>query len=256
MTDLKGLGVLVTRPEAQAGLLTGLLHAQGFRVFHLPTLQTERVGNPVIQRAALGPLDHYHWIIFLSVNAVHHAAHLLDHSADSSLIAVGPATAAALTERGHPPALIPRGGFSSEDLLNLPDLQSVRGQRILIVRGADGLETLGDALTQRGAQITYAEVYKRVRATPLPGAVAAVEREWAAGQIQVVTATSTDVLKALFELLSTEGRDLLTLTALLAASARIGHAARQMGLNGELIVAQAADSASLVSALTQWQRAR
>ena len=102
-----------------------------------------------------------------------------------------------------------RGGYDSEHLLASPEFAHVQGQRILIVRGGGGRELLAEQLTARGAEVAYAEVYDRRCAVPIPGAVAAVEAEWSRGEIQVITATSGELLRCLFEILSPDGRDLL-----------------------------------------------
>jgi uroporphyrinogen-III synthase len=102
----------------------------------------------------------------------------------------------------------------------------------------------------------YAEVYERRRAQLPPGAVAAVEVEWTAGAIDVVTATSPELLRMLYEMLSTTGRELLGRTALLAGGARIAQVAREIGIAGPLIVATNPDDDNLVQALTDWARGR
>jgi uroporphyrinogen-III synthase len=85
------------------------------------------------------------------------------------------------------------------------------------------------------------------------GAVPAVESAWVAGQIDVVTATSAELLRCLVEILTPAGRALLRGSVLLAGGARIADAARRMGHEGEIVVARAADDASLMDALIEWR---
>lgn len=254
MAVLEDLGVLVTRPEAQAGGLARRLAAEGARVYRLPAVELRVRDDRAAQRAALGPLDRFQWIVFVSANAVRFGVTLLDERRDLQLAAVGPATAAALNHAGFRVALVPGGRYDSEGLLATTEFSHVAGQRILIVRGGGGREYLAEQLRARGAEVLYAEVYERRRAEPVPGAVGAVEAEWAAGAIQIVTATSPELLRALFEILSPAGRELLAHTALLAGGARIAATAREIGLTGPLVVANEPDDDGLMDALLKWRR--
>lgn len=254
MGALDGLGVLVTRPEPQAGPLARRLATEGARVYRLPAIELSPREDRARQRAALGPIDRFHWVVFVSANAVRFGASLLEGRRDLRLAAVGPATAAALNHAGYRVGLVPSGGYDSEHLLATPEMRHVQGQRVLIVRGDGGRELLADELVARGAEVAYAEVYARQCARPVPGAVAAVEAEWAQGLIDVVTATSGELLRCLYEILQPAGRALLAHTALLVGGERIAAVAREIGLSGALIVAPHADDASLVDALLQWRR--
>lgn len=252
MAGLAGLGVLVTRPEPEAGRLGRRLALEGARVYQLPAVELRPREDRAAQRAALGPLDRFHWIVFVSANAVRFGVSLLEERRDLRLVAVGPATANALNQAGFRVSLVPSARFDSESLLATAEFSHVEGQRILIVRGGGGREYLAEQLRARGAEVVYAEVYDRHRAQLPPGAVAAVEVEWAAGAIDVVTATSPELLRMLYEMLSGAGRELLGRTALLAGGARIAAVAREIGIQGPLIVATSPDDDALVAALGEW----
>jgi uroporphyrinogen-III synthase len=251
---LSGLGVLVTRPEPQAAPLALRLEAEGARVFRLPAMDVRPRGDRPALRAALGPIDRYRWVLFVSTNAVKFGTFLLEGVHGAQLAAVGPATAAALERAGHPVALVPADGFDSEALLATPELNDVARGRVLIVRGDGGRELLGEELVRRGADVVYAEVYERRCAQPVPGAVQAVEDAWLAGDIDVVTATSAELLRCLVEILTPKGRALLRGSIVLAGGPRIASAAREIGLEGELVVARAPDDSGLVDALLEWRR--
>lgn len=254
MSGIEGLGILVTRPEPQAGPLARRLGELGARVYRLPAIELKPREDRAAQRASLGPLDRFHWIVFVSANAVRFGAPLLAERRDLKLAAVGPATAAALNHAGFRVALVPTHGYDSEALLASTELAHVEGQRILIVRGGGGREHLADELRGRGADVSYVEVYDRHQAQPVPGAVQAVEAEWRGGLIDIVTATSPELLRALYEILSPDGRQLLARTALLTGGARIAATARQIGLTGPLVVAAEPDDEGLVDALLKWRR--
>lgn len=254
MTPLAGLGVLVTRPEPQAAPLAHLLEQAGARVYRLPAIEIVAVDDRPQVRAALGPIDRFDWMLFVSANAVRFGAFLLDVRQKPKIAAVGPATAAAVANAGLTVSLVPERGFDSEALLATPELNDVARRRVLIVRGDGGRELLGEELRRRGAEVAYAEVYTRRCAQPAPGVVHAVEQAWSEGRIHVVTATSSELLRCLIELLSADGRSRLMSSVLLAGGARIADAARAMGHEGEIVVAQGADDAHLTDALIDWRR--
>jgi uroporphyrinogen-III synthase len=221
-------------------------------VFLLPAI--EPVGCELAAtHPALATSTDFAWIIFVSVNAVRFGAHLCDGKHNARVIAMGPATSAALKHAGIANSLLTNPGADSEALLQSPHLGNVDGAHILIVKGLGGRALLGERLRERGATVTYADVYERQRANPSPSTVATIEDHWRQGDISVVTATSGDVLRRLQEILSPTGRQYLNHTALLVSSARIGALARDQGLLGPLIIASQPDDTGLVAAFKRWQ---
>lgn len=257
---LAGLGVLVTRPAAQAEPLCRQLAAAGATVWRLPALAIEPLGHAAGHRAAAGPLDHYRRVIFVSVNAVARGAFLLDAARDSGLqlpeiFAIGPATADALEAAGHTVALPPGGSYDSEALLAAPELQHVAGERILIVRGEGGREHLAQSLQARGATVHYADVYRRVLPPTTPllvEQVALAERAIASGSLQVVTATSSELLDNTLRLFP--DASCLSAVTWLAGSRRIAQRVRELGFQGQVIVAERPDDAGLLGALEFWRK--
>lgn len=250
MNALTGLGVLVTRPEAQGRTLIARLRSAGAEVWSLPAIEIHPLpaAEPDDDPASPG------WIVFISANAVEHGAHLIAARPARRLAAVGPATAAALAAAGHPVDLTPAEGFDSEHLLASPPFASVAGSDVLIVRGRGGRELLADTLRARGATVRYAEVYERRRARPTTQALGEVEDALRRGAIDVVTATSTELLTNLLELLSPAGRAMLANVAILAGGQRIAAAAQAAGCAGPLLVATGADDDRLLDALADWHR--
>jgi len=169
-------------------------------------------------------------VIFLSVHAVMHGAHLVSLEPPTRVGAIGKATEAALTERGHSVHLVPESGFTSESLLAHPELADLPLQRVLLVRGEGGRTLLRDFFIERGATVDTLEVYRRVRPAPDEALREQVEARWAEDGIDVVTATSVETLTNLIELLSERGRHFLRSTPLLVPSGRIADAARSAGL--------------------------
>ena len=255
---LAGLGVLVTRPAAQAEPLCQQLTDAGARVWRLPAMTIEPLGHAAGHRAAIGPLDHYQRIIFVSANAVTYGVCLLEALRTSSgpapeILAIGPATAQALADAGHTVALPPGGSYDSETLLAATELQQVQGERILIVRGEGGREHLAQSLHARGAKVHYADVYRRVlppTTALLIEQVALAEQALANGALHVVTATSSELLDNTLRLFP--DASCLSGITWLAGSRRIGQRVRELGYEGAVVVADRPDDAGLVAALAFW----
>lgn len=243
--DLGGRGVLVTRPAGQAAGLCRLIEQAGGRAIAFPTIEILPPADPGPPRSLLSQA--WDLLIFVSRNAVDHALTLLPGGRlpeGSRLAAVGAATADALAAAGRAPDLVPHARFDSESLLGLPQLQDLSGERVLIVRGAGGRPLLGDTLTARGAEVAYAEVYRRV----LPKADAAdLVARWST-DVKLVTATSGEVLDNLIALVGAEGRGPLLATPLVVVSERTAEAARTLGFTG-LEVAERADDEAVLAAI-------
>ncbi|MBM5810593.1 MAG: uroporphyrinogen-III synthase [Gammaproteobacteria bacterium] len=245
MGALSGIGVLVTRPERQAGPLCRLIEDEGGTALRYPAIVIQGRAD----RAAVGAVDDYDLVVFVSANAVRFGAALLGPPRALRLAAIGPATAAALEAAGHHVALRPPGRADSEALLALPELAQMDGQRVLIVRGAGGRELLADELARRGASVCYADVYARAPAQPAPELQAAIGERWQQGGVQVYTATSVALLEALLSILPALCRERIDTTALLTGAPRVVDAARRLGLRSPVLLAEAMDDAALVAAL-------
>ncbi|MDJ0806242.1 MAG: uroporphyrinogen-III synthase [Gammaproteobacteria bacterium] len=236
--DLRRAGILVTRPAHQAVGLCELIESCNGVALRLPALEILPPADQARASARLGETADI--VIFVSPNAVRFGLPLLNAqriSAELTLGAVGKATALALKEQGYRVDLIPDRRFDSEGLLALPELQSVSGKRILVVRGEGGRPLLGDALRERGADLVYAEVYRRVcpHVDPTP----LLER-WER-DVHLVTATSNDILLNLQRMIGEKGWPLLRRTPLLVISERMVELAESLGFATIVRAENAAD---------------
>lgn len=250
--DLAGRGVLVTRPTGQAQRLCDLIEQAGGRAIVFPTVQIAPASDPRPASTLLGQT--WDIAIFVSKNAVEQALILAPDGQGTwprvgSLAAVGHATATALERAGRMPDLVPNGRFDSESLLALPELRQIAGNRVLIVRGEGGLSLLKDTLTERGARVEYAEVYRRTRPHLDPSDLL---RQWNT-TVHLVIATSDAVLLNLMEILGEPGRAALLNTPLVVISARTAETARDLGFQ-HVRIAEQADDCAIVDALRAQSR--
>jgi uroporphyrinogen-III synthase len=250
VAPLKGVAVLVTRPAAQSQDLCARIQSQGGEAIAFPTIAIEPVATSPAQRK-------YDWLIFVSANAVRHGLPLIDRDAGARIAAIGKATAAALAACEVRVDAMPSGNATSETLLAHPAFSNINQQSVLIVKGVGGRELLHDALTQRGAQVTTLEVYKRVPPPVDAARVQALEQRWRDDGVDIVTLTSVETLDNLLLTLSESGRDLLKATPFVAVSERIADAARGKGLIGACVLSRGADDDALIGAIAAWHaRAR
>ena len=237
------LGVLVTRPAHQSSALSEQLTAMGHRPTLFPVLAVRQVHSPPP-----------HWsgvdrVIFISANAVIFALDQLDaFSVLPDILAIGRKTAETLRLSGVRVALYAPAPFNTQALLSLPEMQQVRNQCLVIVRGVGGSPLLAEALRQRGAVVNYWEVYQRYRpdvsVCPLLG-------QLQRGEIQVVVITSVESLTNFYAMIGIEGRGLLAQTILLAISRRVANAARQLSLHQHVLVSEEASDEGLIEAISR-----
>jgi uroporphyrinogen-III synthase len=261
MPALQGVGVLVTRPEQQAMPLCRLLEAQGASTLRLPAIEIKAAGDWRETLPRLGALRSFDVIIFTSANAVRFGASLLDQQRDLTLVAMGPATARALNQAGYRVAgvrpvaapAVPRDGFDSETLLMHPKLERPAGQRILIITGSNGRPFLEQELTRRGAEVVMAEVYRRVPVTLSAAVLASLVDSFAAGAVQVITATSLEIAGSLLRLATPALRNEFERVHWLVPGERVAAGVRELGLAAPLLSATSAEDQDLVSALVRWR---
>lgn len=250
---LSGLTVLVTRPQGLGEDLVQAIESRGGEAILMPAISIEPVQPGTSDLAELATLPAGGLAIFVSRNAVAWGARYLPQPRPR-IAAVGPSTAKALTDLGLKPNIQP-AGFTSEHLLQQPELDSLTGVRVFIIRGEGGREALADGLQARGARVRYLDVYRR-----RPAILAADRREeilarWRAGGIHIFTATSIDLFRNLCTILGPEGEPLLRATPLVTASERVLQIATEWGHAATRLCADGPDDRSLAEAIARWHRA-
>lgn len=161
---LAGKRILVTRPAEQAAKLAALISQAGGEAVVFPAIEIVEPTNTQALAALVNTLHQFDFAIFISPTAVSRAfLHITDWPPELHAAAIGSGSAKALRQAGIQQVIAPAQGNDSEALLALPEMQQVSGKRILIFRGEDGRELLANTLRQRGAQVEYAECYRRAK---------------------------------------------------------------------------------------------
>lgn len=160
--------VVITRPVAQAECLARRVAALGREVIVFPLLEIHPLPDPTALRAALSGLSKYAMVAFVSPNAIHAVfEHIRCWPPEVALAVVGEGSRATLAEYGLDASNVtiyhPRDAArtDSQTLLQVLDLEALRGRQVLIIRGETGRELLADALRGVGVQVTQVAAYRR-----------------------------------------------------------------------------------------------
>lgn len=160
--------IWATRPDHQNGVWRESLEQLGYPVIDLPLMMIEPVSAADEIQAVKNLIldfDQFNKVFFVSQNAVHEAfAWLRDYWPQLPLgveyLAVGSKTAEAVMAEGVP-VVHGEQAMDTDELLALPELQNVWGQKVLICRGRGGFGRMGEVLQSRGAIVRYCELYHR-----------------------------------------------------------------------------------------------
>lgn len=190
---LHGRTIVVTRASDQAGAFSASLEEQGARVLRAPAIRLAPPRTWGQLDEALGQLQAYRFLIFTSVNGVvRFFGRLAERGVDVrdlkgiEIVAIGPATAAAVAARGLRVAAVPEE-FRAEGIVDLLKGRSTSGARVLIPRAEAGRDLLVRALRGMGARVNVVPVYRTVSSSEGVEEVGAALR---AGAVDLVTFTS------------------------------------------------------------------
>ena len=195
---LFGRRIVVTRAAAQSTALVDKLAELGAEVLEMPAMRISRLDLTPL-RTEMTRLGDYQWLIFTSQNAVSiFWEQLLGSGRDArtlallAIAAVGPATAAALLERGIAVDVIPER-FVAEGLLEkLRERDDITGARVLYVTAEGSREVLREGLEELGAEVIVVQVYRSLR----DGAGAnKLRRALESGSVNAVTFTSASAVR-------------------------------------------------------------
>jgi len=254
--SLAGLKVLVTRPARQGSALIKAIRQTGGEAVSFPLLEIEPVTDSQRQaeiRQLILDLDQYQILVFISSNAVRYGLQWIDQywpqfPLGVAVVAVGPATAAALAEL---PCQVQtsQSGMLSEDILQLAVLREVAGKKIALFRGVGGRELLADTLRERGAQVDYIETYER-HATKQSGSqlLELLNSE----HVNVLAVTSGQILDSLCQLVDITNNG-VNLIPLLVPSERIREMAEAAGFK-QVVCSQGATDEAVVVGLAEIAR--
>lgn len=248
---LRGIGVLITHHAAQAGHLSALIDERGGTALSLAAIAIEPVPLSDGTSKLLADACRFEIVVFISRNAVIHAVqNMPDINQAAPLIAVvGPGTAAELEQAGFAVGIGPGQTADSEGLLAEPALQAVGGKRILIVRGQGGREHLASELRDRGAEVLYAEVYRRIRPDHSAALVDDVTTALREGRIRFTIVKSVATLENLLSYFPGSDQKHLLATELVSASARVVKEAMNSGFSRSPVLAAGPLDEALVAAM-------
>ena len=247
---LAGCGIAITRPQQQAQALAELVRQAGGEPLLFPLLEIVAIEDYTAFDAIVKQLDSFDWAIFISSNAVQHGmARLLSQRAlpaNLKWAAIGPMTAKELQGYDVDQVLTPAERFDSESLLKLPEMRQIKGQRFVVFRGEGGRDVLATHLIKRGAQVVFAESYRRITpALDMPQ----LQALWQNAQMHAMVVTSSEALRYLLAYVA--DNDWLIAVPLFVNHARIAEAAAEAGF--QAIVAENLGDKGMLEALIQWR---
>jgi uroporphyrinogen-III synthase len=244
-TALEGVRVLVTRPKVQRQGLIDAIEAAGGSAVLFPVIEVlGRVPADIANDA--GQLFEPDIIIFVSVNAVRFGKSV---TGSAQIAGIGPTTISAIESCGLTVAIRSEDGFTSEHLLQTPELQDVSGKVIRIVRGNGGREVLADTLRQRGATVEYLEVYSRQVPEYTAAEIGEVERQLVGREIDVITVMSVESFANLVTLLPPTCHDALRITPLVTPAARVIKEVEKRSPGIPITLAEGPQATSMVAAI-------
>lgn len=243
---LIGLTILVTRPVELADNLAGLIKAAGGTPILYPVIEIIDTDKPAIRDTMLGKLAAYDLAIFISPSAVIKTFERIQQLPPKlNVVAIGSSTEKHLLSKGVRPSFQSEGN-DSEALLKHAELQHdvIAGKSIVIFRGQGGRELLGNTLSERGAEVNYIEIYKRVPAKNRPPLTEAqIEK------LDIVAVTSNEGLSNLVDL--AENKSTLFSVPLLVPGDRSETLARQLGFS-TIIKSRDATDIACIETLAAW----
>ena len=201
---LFGKRIIVTRARHQASELSQAIEALGGEAWEFPTIEIAPVSDKSYLIKAINHLKEFQWLIFTSANGVEgFFAELKNQERDVrdliglEIVAIGPATQAALEQRGLRTAFVP-DEFRAEKIVEGLTGRVVAGQKVLLARAEEARDILPVSLIAMGAEVWDVPVYKTIIGGANREELQTMLRE---KEIQIVTFTSSSTVRNFVTLL-------------------------------------------------------
>ena len=211
---LLGKKILITRSRTQASRLRTLLGDQGAEPLELPSIEISPLEDYSELDAALarygllpsestfGTISKF-WVIFASANAVDAVFGRMDAYgrdsralADSTIGAIGPATASSLAQRGIRPDFVPTSSVSEAVVKELSG-REWSGVSVLLPGADIGRDVVARGLVDLGAKVERIPAYRTVT----PATASQDARKLLSQGVDVITFTSSSTVRNLVDIL-------------------------------------------------------
>ena len=256
-SKLSDLRVLITRPQHQHASLCSAIEDHGGEAKHFPLFAIEAVSEPILVqqiKTKVENLDNYKLVIFISTNAVKFGALWINDywqrfPLGVRVLAIGPSTARKVSIELNCTVVNSDAGASSEDILLLDELGDISGGKVAIVRGIGGRELLAESLRQRGAEVDYIEVYRRM---PTQKSGEELVNVLTQENINILVVTSGESLARLDWLIKDAAQLAHTIRSIpiIVPSNRVAKDAAQLGYT-KVKLAVGADDEAIINALQE-----
>lgn len=245
--------ILVTRPAHQAGPLCQRLQDRGYRILRFPAIDIAWRNLDQTEESRLRAAAEQDLLLFTSINAVEGFRRLLARRdlplpCRVAAAAIGTSTAAALEAIGFDQVLAAPAPFTSEALLDLPELRALAERPVMLVTGEGGRGLIAERLRLDGVRLSILPVYRRVLPDISPEPLLRALQE---DDVQLSIVTSGEALTNLEELLGPKDWSRLQAVPLLTVSQRLAEKARQAGFSANILISPAGDAA-LARAVVGW----
>ncbi|MHB1407612.1 MAG: uroporphyrinogen-III C-methyltransferase [Desulfitobacteriaceae bacterium] len=229
---LFGQRVIVTRARHQASALSQAIEDLGGEPWEFPAIEIVEPSDPKPLAKALADLKRFEWLVFTSVNGVEaFFTELMRRGKDIrdlagvEIVAIGPATKAALEQRSLRVAFMP-DEYRAEKIIEGLASRILPGQSVLLARAEEARDVLPESLKALGADVWDVPVYKTVLGQSNREELLALLTE---GKVNVITFTSSSTVRNFVQLL--EGKlSLLEGVKLFSIGPITSETARQLGL--------------------------
>ena len=236
---LQDVKVIVTRPKQRAAGLCQMIEQAGGTALQFAAIEITEPADFKSREYSRDHISEFALAIFISPTAVEKTFEFLATlPAGIKVSAIGSRTARVLEAMGRNVDIIP-DGHDSESLLRHPQLQAeqVAGKKIVIFRGEGGRELLGDTLQSRGAEVYYADMYRR----SLPTSADQLGQYLA--EADIIAISSNQGLQNLYDLAT--DKDSLTRHALVVPGERSFTLAKALGFSNIYVAENATDEACM-----------
>jgi len=229
---LFGQRIVVTRARHQASVLSQEIEALGGEAWEFPTIEIAPPSDNAYLLKALNNLQCFNWLIFTSVNGVEaffEELSIQERDVRSlvglEIVAIGPATQAAIEKRGLRAAYVPEE-YRAENIVEGLTGRVTSGQKVLLARAEEARDVLPESLKAMGVDVWDVPVYRTVLGDANRGELQRMLRE---KEIHTVTFTSSSTVRNFVELLDGE-ISLLKGVSLYSIGPVTSAAARKLGL--------------------------